>query len=83
EPIKHDGWEVFPNPAANAVNIRIDGAAGQEYTLSLFTADGRLLRSYAFEGATFQFQREGWPAGLYYLQLISEKQGAVKQIVMR
>ena len=83
EPIKQDGWQVFPNPAANTVNIRIDGAAGQEYTLSLFTADGRLLRSYAFEGATFQFQREGWPAGLYYLQLISEKQGAVKQIVMR
>lgn len=83
EPVKQDGWRVFPNPGAGALNIRIDSEPLQEFQLSLLTADGRVLRSFSFRGTEFQFQREGWAAGLYFLQLSNGKSQWVKRLVLK
>lgn len=80
EPVRQDGWHIFPNPASSTVNVRIDADTGQAYQLRLLSAGGQLLRSYSFEGPEYQFQREGWPAGLYYLHL---SDGRVKPLVLK
>lgn len=83
DPVKQDGWQAFPNPAADFINIRIDAPLGQDFHLKLLAADGRLVFSGSFTGPVFQLARKDWPAGLYYLQLSEGSRNWVKEVVWK
>ena len=82
-PVRQDNWVVFPNPATNWVHLRLDLPSDQEYQLFLFNANGQLLREYTFTGKQFSLQRDGRPAGLYHLLLISEQGQWRKPLVIQ
>ena len=83
EPVLQDGWHIYPNPAADEVHVRLDAGLGSSYQLELFNNQGQLIRTYQFSEQEFTVQREGWPAGMYYLKLQSEGQQSVKPLVFR
>nr|WP_230687569.1 T9SS type A sorting domain-containing protein [Hymenobacter ruricola] len=59
------GLEVFPNPAASDVQLRLPG--GKRLTdLRLVDAQGRLVRTFADGAASLSVR--GLPAGLYVLR---------------
>ena len=82
-PVLQDGWHIYPNPAADEAHIRLDAGVGSSYQLELFNNQGQRIRTYQFSEQEFTVQREGWPAGLYYLKLQSEGQQSVKPLVFR
>ncbi|MEM7660161.1 MAG: T9SS type A sorting domain-containing protein [Bacteroidota bacterium] len=70
------GWQVFPNPASNQLNIRLDESFPADATLQLFDQQGRLVQKGhipAFQ-ATHQLALSALPSGLYWLSLEAEGQ---------
>lgn len=66
---------LFPNPFSEVTYLKI-GEPGQKKTLSLSTADGRILRQVTFEGNEYFLQRGGLSAGTYLIN-VSSKDGVL------
>lgn len=62
---------LYPNPAENEINIRLEGAVG-EISLEIVSMDGRVLNSVRSEGnpvRTAQIRVAELPAGVYLLRI--------------
>ncbi len=71
EPLPKD-WvvEVYPNPTANQLHIRIP--QGEEATMHLFSSSGQLMQSLAKFSIETAVQMQELPSGVYWLQLFDE-----------
>ena len=58
--------QTWPNPTGDLLNISLPGTEGA--TLSLFSSEGKLLRSFPAQAGTQQLDLKGLPAGSYFLQ---------------
>ncbi|MBP6810108.1 MAG: T9SS type A sorting domain-containing protein [Saprospiraceae bacterium] len=62
-------WQVLGNPTRDAAIFRSESFVDGEKRFELFDAAGRVLRSAAFSGQEFEFQRETLPSGMYFFQI--------------
>lgn len=74
EPIKKIETRVYPNPAANQINITIDANDEREYTFQVFDLIGRSLINETITGANqplFEINTELLSNGTYLLRINS------------
>ncbi len=62
-------WRVLGNPTRDVAIFRSDSFVDGEKRFELFDAAGRVLRSAAFSGQEFEFQRDMLPGGLYFFRI--------------
>ncbi|MEH0153110.1 choice-of-anchor D domain-containing protein [Limibacter armeniacum] len=79
------GLQLYPNPANDFVNIRWNNGGSQaNMTVKLVNAIGVVLFTEDVKSAeTYTINLSGKPAGIYYVQLISEGKTAVRKIIKK
>lgn len=62
---------VYPNPFNDQTTVQFENSKGDNFTLSLFDASGRLLREVNTTNSQLIIERQGLKAGLYIFELSS------------
>ena len=79
--------EVYPNPASGNVFAAVSGIGGQQGTLQLVDAAGRVLSSRTIDGRSTRvftgFDLSKYPSGTYYIRLTAGMWVRVKPISVR
>ena len=70
---------LFPNPTANTLNISLTKVQEYEYTIVNFS--GELIKSDKFNNSTHQINLKNLRAGIYYIQIKSDKAIQTKKII--
>jgi hypothetical protein len=77
-------FNVYPNPSTDIFNIEIDGFEGNEFTLELLDAQGRLLYSETFANTQEYMLRNlnlsDYADGIYHLRINDGEQFNYKKI---
>lgn len=82
--LRSDGFRIFPNPNSGSFSVELPEPAKSDVTLRLIGLAGQVLMERQIEqGSTQQtMQADILPAGLYFLQVISEgKVSAVEKFM--
>lgn len=69
EPAAGPGVKVFPNPTHNTLFFSRTDAGTAELELSIYNAEGRLMRQSRRSGAHWQEDLGNWPDGMYFWRL--------------
>lgn len=69
-------WRVLGNPTGDAATFISTEPIEGDKRFDLFDASGRLVRTARFSGQSYEFRREGLPAG-WYLFRVSDVAGRV------
>ncbi|MEO6039622.1 MAG: T9SS type A sorting domain-containing protein, partial [Saprospiraceae bacterium] len=69
-------WQVWGNPTRDQATFQASEFIPGEKRFALFDGSGRPVRVAQFSEQTFDFQRDGLPAGLYFFK-ISDASGRV------
>lgn len=66
---------AYPNPFQQSIRLNIDGpgAASGHYRLVVMDALGRQVAQQSFSGDSTLLNTQSWPAGLYYVSMMTEK----------
>lgn len=64
--------DVMPNPVRNEAVLQFGNPMGLEFTFVLMDATGRIVRTEIARGNQVRIDRDGLPAGMYFVSLISE-----------
>jgi hypothetical protein len=65
------GWVIYPNPATNAINIRLEQPVSKPITLRLLDIKGRLVQSYYFPPlSTISLHLDDVLPGIYLLETV-------------
>lgn len=83
------GWSLAPNPAqaGNPVTLQVALAGARQAGIRLVDATGKMVRSL-FEGqlaegqTSFDIETADLTAGMYFVQLVTEKGTAVQKLVI-
>ena len=76
---------IFPNPAQNTVNIRLNWNEAQASTISIFDMNGRIVRQWSVPSTTqynTSISVDGFAAGNYVVKISGTQGQIVKQIVI-
>ncbi len=80
------GMSLFPNPAIDAVNIRLTATQTEAATLSIVSVDGALVSVQnvnVTQGSdVIQLSVADIPAGMYFVQLRSNSNTSIKRLVI-
>jgi hypothetical protein len=81
-------FKVFPNPASNNMNIRVDMKASSELKMNVYNSVGQLVdtKAYNFNGAGVQnisYSTEALTDGLYMVQLVSGNNVSSRGVVVK
>jgi large repetitive protein len=73
---------VYPNPARNFINLSIENSLSGNYQISIFSSLGTLLfhKTYTNGNLNEQLNIQDLPPGIYFLQVISDKQKKILKI---
>jgi hypothetical protein len=63
---------VFPNPATESVNFKVEGIHAKSYALLLYDIQGRLIFNQFFDQSEFRLLRQQIPAGSFIYQLAAD-----------
>ena len=77
---------VYPNPASNEVNIRWNnGAYNTTGTLKVYNMTGQQVYAAETESnsSALQLSVNGWPAGVYSIQLTTSGSRVIQQLVIQ
>lgn len=67
--------QVMPNPVTESALFILDGlSANAEWQVALSDVTGRPVRRAVVNGSQWQFERNGLPAGIYFLRVLSAGQ---------
>jgi uncharacterized repeat protein (TIGR01451 family) len=69
-------WQVLGNPTSNAAVLRATEFIPGDKQFELYDVSGKRVRSAAFSGQTFEFQRDMLGDGMYFFR-ISDERGRV------
>ncbi len=61
--VKGADLTVYPNPATESVNFKVEGVNAKEYTILLYDIQSRLLTYRSFNQSEFRLLRQDLPAG--------------------
>lgn len=75
--------KVFPNPAGDFFNIKIDNLKFTAINFALFNALGQKIRTLKITDAEFVIERDGLPAGVYTLILSKDTESRTKKIIFK
>lgn len=64
-------WEVYPNPINEF--IKIENRSIENYDWTLFTSEGKLLKSGSEKSSLISISTSELPSGVYYLKMNSDK----------
>jgi len=64
--------QIFPNPATESVNFKVEGIEAKTYTLLLYDIQGRLTFNQFFDHSEFRLLRQQLPAGKFIYQLAAD-----------
>lgn len=75
-------WNVYPNPTSNFVNISGLGRTG---TITVIDITGRpvLFDQLNNLSENAKFDVQGWPEGLYFIQVLSDGQRSTKRLIIQ
>ncbi|MBC7776270.1 MAG: tail fiber domain-containing protein, partial [Phycisphaerae bacterium] len=59
--------QTWPNPTGDVLNVALSGTT-EGVTLSLFSGEGKLLRTLPAQAGTQQFDMKALPVGTYFIQ---------------
>ncbi|MEH0153113.1 T9SS type A sorting domain-containing protein [Limibacter armeniacum] len=77
------GLQLYPNPTSDYLNIRWANSQGN-ITVKLVNAIGVVLFSDEVKSSeTYTVDLTGKPAGIYYVQLVSEGKTAVRKVIKK
>jgi len=80
---------VYPNPAEERVNIRLTNSTnfGQRFQVQVFDITGAAITKQEVEAngniTELQFNTQDWPAGLFTIQITSEKAAAHRKLIVK
>lgn len=75
-------WGVFPNPAGPSATIYVEEKLiGSNVVVSDIT--GRQLAAFSITSSYLKLNTANWPAGVYVVSLIGEKQITTKKLVVQ
>ncbi len=74
-------FTVYPNPGYSFVNIKTGDH--KDWQINFIDLSGRMLDSYYFSGKEFQMNLSSYNPGLYFIELISDKEQARKKIILK
>ncbi|CAN5347686.1 hypothetical protein BH10BAC1_BH10BAC1_03710 [soil metagenome] len=64
------GFDVYPNPVSDYLNVHFSGAGNLNYTFDLYDSQGRLVLSKSMEGMNSNIiEMNELSAGIYYLKI--------------
>lgn len=64
---------IFPNPAADHVNIGLPGKYISAGNVAIFSSTGELLKSFSYKsGSSIEIDCSGFPAGLFFVKITGE-----------
>ena len=78
-------FKVYPSPAREFVNVRVDVSKSDPGTVVLFNTRGEILEeneSYDVTQAT-NIQLEPYPSGTYYIQVTFKGENFIKKIIKK
>lgn len=78
ESLSYD-FEIFPNPAAEMFNLKLNGNKPQKITYEIVSMDGKVCRKGLLTGISTPISCEGLSHGLYFIRLINEH-NAIKSV---
>ena len=64
--------KVFPNPATESVNFKVEGVFAKSYALLLYDIQGRLISNHFFDNPEFRLLRQQLPTGTFIYQLAAD-----------
>ncbi len=64
--------KVFPNPASESINFKVEGVDAQSYALLVYDIQGRLIFNQFFDHPDFRLLRHQIPAGTFIYQLAAD-----------
>jgi hypothetical protein len=72
--------DVYPNPFGNKISV-VFGEDKTNVLVEVFNTSGQRIIGERFSGKTLDVETSIWPAGMYYLRVITPEGLAVKKIV--
>jgi uncharacterized repeat protein (TIGR01451 family) len=69
--------QVSPNPSDDMVLVSIDNQGITSGICRVMDCFGKVVTSQNFDNPVFNLKRKGLPAGIYFLEIISEKEPAL------
>jgi glycosidase len=73
---------VIPNPASESFQIAIDQNTIAKAQLQVFNSAGQLFFKGKIEGTEMMIQTNGWPDGVYFIQLTDEKSILTRRLII-
>jgi hypothetical protein len=75
-------WQVYPNPVKSMLNLQYSGLKG-DGKISLYSIDGQLLEQILIDtnSGSLMLDLSNYPAGMYYLELLSSRKALLQRIV--
>lgn len=62
------GMEVYPNPVGDVLSIKIYGAVTGKGQVRIADVTGKLVKQFAYNGATLTVDTHGWSTGVYLIR---------------
>ncbi|MBC7777459.1 MAG: T9SS type A sorting domain-containing protein [Phycisphaerae bacterium] len=72
--------EISPNPTSEQTRVSVQGANPQK--VQLFDVFGKMVWENPLFAATFEIETRNLPAGVYWLQVLTDKGMAVRKVVV-
>jgi len=77
---------LYPNPSVGTSRLTLDMATGHEIDVTIFDADGRLVREHLVpEGNTAtstELTIDNLPAGVYMIHVVQDEYSEVKKLIV-
>lgn len=77
-----DQFVIFPNPASNSVNIKLNEVSESNVGLKLYDASGRILMNEKKISSEYNFSICDFRNGLYFIQIITDKGITTKPLII-
>lgn len=80
---EQNAFVVYPNPANELLTIKNNTGNFSDYSLKLYTSDGRLLLMRNVSETVFKLPLNDYPQGIYVIYLVNNDFTVKKKIIKR